>query len=95
MRLSRARPGCASRAGGPAEIARDALSGIENVEADALDLDDLQSVFARRLLAPGRGVDILIGSAGVPAESAARYFRTGKAEQAAADRVFETSTTHI
>ncbi len=50
-------------------IADEALRGIDNVEVDELDLADLDSVraFAERFLASARGIDILIGSAGIMA----------------------------
>lgn len=49
--------------------AEKALQGFENVEVDELDLGDLESVrtFAERFLASGRGIDVLIGSAGIMA----------------------------
>jgi NAD(P)-dependent dehydrogenase (short-subunit alcohol dehydrogenase family) len=52
----------------PAE-ARESLAGIAGVEVDELDLADLGSVrrFADRFLASGRGIDIVIGSAGIMA----------------------------
>ncbi|MFJ5018084.1 MULTISPECIES: SDR family NAD(P)-dependent oxidoreductase [Streptomyces] len=51
------------------EVARQELAGIGNVEVDELDLGDLDSVrgFAERFLASGRGIDILIGNAGIMA----------------------------
>ncbi|MGW5332660.1 SDR family NAD(P)-dependent oxidoreductase [Streptomyces bauhiniae] len=51
------------------DAAREALAGIANVEVDELDLGDLDSVrgFAERFLASGRGIDILIGNAGIMA----------------------------
>ncbi|WP_020673307.1 SDR family NAD(P)-dependent oxidoreductase [Amycolatopsis nigrescens] len=50
-------------------IAEEALTGIDGVEVDELDLGDLDSVrtFAERFLASGRGIDLFIGSAGVMA----------------------------
>ncbi|MFB9908526.1 SDR family NAD(P)-dependent oxidoreductase [Allokutzneria oryzae] len=47
----------------------EALEGIEGVETDELDLGDLDSVrgFAERFLSSGRGIDILINSAGIMA----------------------------
>ncbi|MGW3963882.1 SDR family NAD(P)-dependent oxidoreductase [Amycolatopsis sp. NPDC005003] len=49
--------------------AEKAVQDIENVEIDELDLGDLESVraFAERFLASGRGIDVLIGSAGIMA----------------------------
>jgi NAD(P)-dependent dehydrogenase (short-subunit alcohol dehydrogenase family) len=49
--------------------AEDAVAGIEGVEVDELDLADLESVraFADRFLATGRGIDLLINSAGIMA----------------------------
>ncbi|MGK3209103.1 SDR family NAD(P)-dependent oxidoreductase [Amycolatopsis sp. MEPSY49] len=49
--------------------AEEALRGLENVEVDELDLGDLDSVraFAERFVASGRGIDVLIGSAGIMA----------------------------
>ncbi|MDS0137803.1 MULTISPECIES: SDR family NAD(P)-dependent oxidoreductase [unclassified Amycolatopsis] len=49
--------------------AEKALQGFENVEIGELDLGDLESVraFAERVLASGRGIDVLIGSAGIMA----------------------------
>ncbi|WP_103350986.1 SDR family NAD(P)-dependent oxidoreductase [Amycolatopsis sp. CA-128772] len=54
--------------------AEKALSGLENVEVDELDLADLDSVrvFAGRFLASGRGIDVLIGSAGIMASPETR-----------------------
>lgn len=51
------------------ETARAKTSRIPNVEVEQLDLSDLTSVrdFARRLLATGRHIDIVIGSAGIMA----------------------------
>ncbi|GAA3636380.1 SDR family NAD(P)-dependent oxidoreductase [Kineosporia mesophila] len=51
------------------DSARTALAGIDGVEVDELDLADLTSVadFADRFLASGRGLDLLIGSAGIMA----------------------------
>lgn len=51
------------------EAAREALEGISDVETGRLDLADLDSVreFAGRFLASGRGIDVLIGSAGIMA----------------------------
>lgn len=51
------------------EAARKALAGIGGTEADALDLADLDSVrdFSERFLASGRGIDLLIGNAGIMA----------------------------
>lgn len=51
------------------ETARAKTSGIPNVEVEQLDLSDLTSVrdFARRFLATGLHIDIIIGSAGVMA----------------------------
>ncbi|MFJ6838274.1 SDR family NAD(P)-dependent oxidoreductase [Streptomyces sp. NPDC091209] len=49
--------------------AREALADVEGVETDVLDLGDLESVraFADRFLASGRGVDLVIDSAGIMA----------------------------
>jgi NAD(P)-dependent dehydrogenase (short-subunit alcohol dehydrogenase family) len=49
--------------------ASEALAGIGDVEIDELDLAELDSVrsFADRFLASGRGIDILINSAGIMA----------------------------
>jgi NAD(P)-dependent dehydrogenase (short-subunit alcohol dehydrogenase family) len=51
------------------EPAREALAGLSNVEVAALDLGDLASVrsFTDGFVASGRGIDILINSAGVMA----------------------------
>ncbi|GHE94939.1 SDR family NAD(P)-dependent oxidoreductase [Streptomyces griseoluteus] len=51
------------------EVARGELAGIGHVEVDELDLGDLDSVrgFAERFLASGRGIDLLIGNAGIMA----------------------------
>jgi NAD(P)-dependent dehydrogenase (short-subunit alcohol dehydrogenase family) len=51
------------------DTAREALSGIDNVEVDELDLGDLDSVraFAERFLATGRTLDLVINNAGVMA----------------------------
>jgi NAD(P)-dependent dehydrogenase (short-subunit alcohol dehydrogenase family) len=51
------------------KTAAEATDGIERVEVDELDLADLDSVreFADRRLASGRGIDILINSAGIMA----------------------------
>ena len=51
------------------EVADEALVGIENVETDALDLADLDSVaaFAQRFTDSGRRIDMLIDNAGVMA----------------------------
>ncbi|MCK2238834.1 MULTISPECIES: oxidoreductase [unclassified Crossiella] len=50
-------------------VARAALAGIPAVEVDELDLADLDSVrtFSERLLATGRGLDIVITNAGLMA----------------------------
>ncbi|MDH2429263.1 SDR family NAD(P)-dependent oxidoreductase [Sphaerisporangium sp. TRM90804] len=50
-------------------VAQEAVAGIEGVEVDDLDLADLDSVreFARRFLASGRDLDIVINNAGVMA----------------------------
>ncbi|SDU63630.1 SDR family NAD(P)-dependent oxidoreductase [Jiangella alkaliphila] len=47
----------------------EALAGVDGVEVDELDLGDLDSVhgFAERFLASGRGVDLMIDSAGIMA----------------------------
>lgn len=49
--------------------AEEALTGIDGVEVDELDLGDLESVraFAERFLASGRTIDIMIDSAGIMA----------------------------
>jgi NAD(P)-dependent dehydrogenase (short-subunit alcohol dehydrogenase family) len=49
--------------------ARSELAGIEDVQVDELDLGDLRSVaaFSERFLATGRGIDIVINSAGIMA----------------------------
>ncbi|MEU8637083.1 SDR family NAD(P)-dependent oxidoreductase [Amycolatopsis sp. NPDC048633] len=49
--------------------AEEALSGVDNVEIEELDLGDLDSVraFAERFLASGRRIDLLIANAGVMA----------------------------
>ncbi|MEU9923185.1 SDR family NAD(P)-dependent oxidoreductase [Streptomyces griseoluteus] len=51
------------------EVARQELAGMGHVEVDELDLGDLDSVrgFAERFLASGRGIDFLIGNAGIMA----------------------------
>lgn len=51
------------------DVARDAVTGIDRVEVDELDLGDLDGVraFADRFLASGRTVDIMIDSAAVMA----------------------------
>jgi NAD(P)-dependent dehydrogenase (short-subunit alcohol dehydrogenase family) len=51
------------------DTAREALTGIDNVEIDELDLGDLASVraFAQRFLDSGRDIDIQIDSAAVMA----------------------------
>ncbi|MFC5062006.1 SDR family NAD(P)-dependent oxidoreductase [Actinomycetospora atypica] len=51
------------------EVAAEALTGLGNVETDALDLGDLDSVaaFAQRFTGSGRRVDVLIDNAGVMA----------------------------
>ncbi|MFC3494017.1 SDR family NAD(P)-dependent oxidoreductase [Glycomyces rhizosphaerae] len=51
------------------DIAAGSLEGMANTEVDELDLADLDSVrgFAERLLASGRGIDIVIDSAGIMA----------------------------
>lgn len=51
------------------EHARQALSGVEDVEVDALDLGDLESVraFADGFLASGRTLDLVIDNAGIMA----------------------------
>jgi NAD(P)-dependent dehydrogenase (short-subunit alcohol dehydrogenase family) len=56
--------------------AREQLAGIENVEVDDLQLDDLDSVhaFAERFLDSGRSIDLLINNAGVMASP---LFRVG------------------
>ncbi|WP_305956064.1 oxidoreductase [Paenibacillus sp. FSL R5-0766] len=50
-------------------VAKEALSGLEGVEIDALDLADLSSVraFAERFLASDRKIDMLILNAGIMA----------------------------
>ena len=56
--------------------AREELEGIDNVEVDELQLDDLDSVhaFAQRFLDSGRTIDFLINNAGVMASP---LFRVG------------------
>jgi NAD(P)-dependent dehydrogenase (short-subunit alcohol dehydrogenase family) len=56
--------------------AREQLAGIDNVEVDDLQLDDLASVraFAQRFLDSGRKIDLLINNAGVMASP---LFRVG------------------
>jgi NAD(P)-dependent dehydrogenase (short-subunit alcohol dehydrogenase family) len=56
--------------------AREQLAGIDNVEVDDLQLDDLDSVraFAERFLDSGRKIDLLINNAGVMASP---LFRVG------------------
>jgi len=56
--------------------ARSELEGIDNVEVDELQLDDLDSVhaFAQRFLDSGRTIDFLINNAGVMASP---LFRVG------------------
>ncbi|MGM9335516.1 SDR family NAD(P)-dependent oxidoreductase [Streptomyces murinus] len=51
------------------ETAEQALAGLPGVEVDELDLGDLESVrrFAEWFLASGRGLDIVIDSAGIMA----------------------------
>ena len=51
------------------DTAREALTGIDDVTVDRLDLGDLDSVrgFAERFVASGRGIDILINNAGIMA----------------------------
>ncbi|WP_067462080.1 SDR family NAD(P)-dependent oxidoreductase [Actinomadura macra] len=51
------------------QAAEDAVGGIAGVEVGEVDLADLDSVrtFAARFLAGGRGIDLLIGNAGVMA----------------------------
>ncbi|MEO3924043.1 oxidoreductase [Micromonosporaceae bacterium B7E4] len=50
-------------------VARTALTGIDGVEVDELDLANLDSVraFADRFLASGRGIDIMMNNAGLMA----------------------------
>ncbi len=56
------------------EAAREALSGVERVEVDTLDLSDLDSVkvFADRMLESGRSIDLAILNAGVMASPETR-----------------------
>ena len=51
------------------ESAREALAAHDRVEVDELDLGDLESVraFADRFLATGRGIDLVVNSAGIMA----------------------------
>lgn len=51
------------------EVAREALAGLERVEVAELDLGHLASVqaFAEGFLASGRGVDLVVGNAGIMA----------------------------
>ncbi|MGI5439518.1 SDR family NAD(P)-dependent oxidoreductase [Streptomyces shenzhenensis] len=50
-------------------VAHEALTGLDDVEVDELDLGDLESVrgFAERFLASGRAVDFVIDSAAIMA----------------------------
>ena len=50
-------------------VAAEATAGIDGVEIDTLDLSDLDSVadFAQRFTKSGRGIDIMINSAGIMA----------------------------
>jgi len=59
------------------DSARAALTGLDNVEVGELDLADLDSVgaFADRHLASGRGLDLVIGSAGIMAPPLRRVGR--------------------
>ena len=59
------------------ERARAALQGMDNVEHETLELSQPDSVdaFARRFLASGRALDILINSAGIMATPLARDSR--------------------
>ncbi len=56
------------------DAAREALTGIDGVTVDALDLGDLDSVraFGGRVLGAGRPIDILINNAGIMATPEAR-----------------------
>jgi NAD(P)-dependent dehydrogenase (short-subunit alcohol dehydrogenase family) len=58
------------------DYAREQLAGIDNVEVDDLQLDDLNSVraFAQRFLDSGRTIDFLVNNAGVMASP---LFRVG------------------
>ncbi|WP_377268034.1 SDR family NAD(P)-dependent oxidoreductase [Peterkaempfera sp. SMS 1(5)a] len=49
--------------------AKEAVGSLDGVEVDELDLGDLESVreFAERFLASGRGIDMVINSAGIMA----------------------------
>jgi NAD(P)-dependent dehydrogenase (short-subunit alcohol dehydrogenase family) len=51
------------------QVAEEAVAGIDGAEVDELDLGDLASVrgFATRFLATGRGIDLVINSAGIMA----------------------------
>ncbi|MDX6235834.1 MAG: hypothetical protein QOG10_649 [Kribbellaceae bacterium] len=51
------------------KTAAEALDGIDGVEVDELDLADLDSgrAFADRFLASGRGIDLVVNSAGIMA----------------------------
>ena len=51
------------------QAAEEAVAGIDGAEVDELDLGDLESVrgFATRFLATGRGIDLVINSAGIMA----------------------------
>jgi NAD(P)-dependent dehydrogenase (short-subunit alcohol dehydrogenase family) len=51
------------------DAAREALTGLDGVEVEELDLGDLDSVrgFAERFLASGRHIDLLINNAGIMA----------------------------
>ncbi|MEV6795147.1 SDR family NAD(P)-dependent oxidoreductase [Streptomyces sp. NPDC051320] len=72
LETTRALVGAGARVVVPARrraTAQEAVHGIGGVEVDELDLSDLASVqgFAERFLASGRGIDIVINSAGIMA----------------------------
>jgi NAD(P)-dependent dehydrogenase (short-subunit alcohol dehydrogenase family) len=67
------------------DLAAEQLAGLERTEVDAMDLTDLASVaaYADRFLASGRGVDMLIDSAGVMAAPETRVGRGWELQLAA------------
>lgn len=72
LATTRALAGAGARVVVPARrraIAQEAVAGIDRVEVDELDLADLDNVhgFAQRFLASGRGIDLVINSAGIMA----------------------------
>lgn len=66
------------------EAAREALDDLDDVEVDALDLGDLESVreFAERVLRSDRSIDMLINSAGIMACPETRVGRGWEAQLA-------------